>query len=142
MFSENDPGIEVDVSNFPLVIQRVGAVIDDAQMARYLEALEALLARKQPFASITIVKRRGHLERSTISAYGEFTKRHEEAMREHYKGAAFVFPGEVFRLVLSAIIAVSPAKVPYKVFSKQDEAYAWAAALISYNPRTAPILWP
>jgi hypothetical protein len=146
MITVTDPGIEVDTANWPLVIQRVGARILREDMARYTEALGKLLDRGQPFATLVIVKQRGKLEWATLNDYAQFSKAKDAAMRAHYKGVAFVFPSDAFRLLLSAILAVAPPQMPYKVFAEQAPAYDWVVAQLAVSgyrpPPVAPVLWP
>lgn len=115
-------------------------------MPGYLQALRALFDRRAPFVSIVIVKQRGSLDWATLKQYGAFAKEQEAAMRDHYRGVAFVFPGDAFRLLLSAILAVTPTPVPYKVFGDQQAAYDWAVERVraagATPPAKQPVLWP
>ena len=125
---------------------RVGALIGPSEMTRFLDDHSSLLARKQPFASIVIVRKRGKLEWAVLNDWARWSKANDAALREFGKGVAFVFPGDAFRMLLSAILSVSAVKVPHKVFSSQTDAYAWAVSQLAPTgykaPTTQPTLWP
>jgi hypothetical protein len=146
VFTDDQPGVQVDDSNFPLIIMRVGNFIGPKEMADFLEENARVFARKQPFAYLVIVRKRGKMEWSVLNQWGKWSKANEQAMRELCKGVAFVFPGDAFRMLLSAILAVSPGRVPHKVFSSQLDAYAWTAAQLAptgyRTPVIQPTLWP
>lgn len=138
--------MEVDTTGWPIVVKRVGAKIGTTEMNAYLAALRTLFDRRQPFACVVIVKQRGTLDFATIKQYGAFVNEHQTDMRSYYRGAAFVFPGEAFRLLLSSLLAVTPKAVPYKVFADQQTAYDWAAEQVraagAIPPMKQPVLWP
>ncbi len=125
---------------------RVGNFIGPKEMATFLEANARLFIRKQPFASVVIVRKRGTMDWPVLNEWGKWAKANEHSLRELCKGVAFVFPGDAFRMLLSAILAVSPGRVPHKVFSAQTDAYAWAVSQLAPTgykaPTTQPTLWP
>lgn len=146
MISVDEPGIEVDVASWPVVVQRVGNRVGVEEMTAYTAELKKLFAKKRPFAAVVIVKKRGTLDFDTVKQYGRFAKEEVESLRAYYKGVAFVFPNDMFRVLLSAILAVMPAPVPYKVFADQGAAYDWAAEQLRAAgenvPTERPVLWP
>lgn len=119
-------GIYMDLTHFPLVVKRVGNAFDLADMQAYLKDMDALHARKEPFVAVILVKEKGPLDRRVFGEYGRWVKQNEALMKQFYTGAAFVFPGEVFRFVLSAILLAAPAPVPHAVFATADDACKWA----------------
>ncbi|MEW5851197.1 MAG: hypothetical protein AB2A00_20585 [Myxococcota bacterium] len=119
-------GIQVDLTFWPLVVQRVGTTFLVEDMHAYIKELDALMARRDRFASVVLVKQKGTMDRAVIGMYGDWVKKNTVDMKNYYLGCAFVFPGEVFRFILSAILLAAPAPVPHAVFGKAEEARDWA----------------
>ncbi len=137
-----ETGIHVDTTHWPLVVKRSGKAFQVDDMTRYLKDLDVLLARKSPFACIIVVKERGPLDRKIVPMYGDFVKARSAAMKEFYLGAAFVFPGDIFRFILSTILVAAPAPVPHAVFGHSEEAALWALDKLRARGVTPPPVNP
>lgn len=117
-------GISVDEKHWPLIVKRSGLVLQVEDMREYLRKMDALLAKKQPFV-VVVIANKGQMDRKIIGEYGDWVKKNKELMGRYYLGCAFVFPGDVFRFILSAILLAAPAPVPHDVFGDVDKAIAW-----------------
>lgn len=143
----NGRGIFLDTRLWPVVLHRAQPIIDVPDMERYNQDLAALLARNEPFASIVLVKggsRMGmahsKLDRKSIPVHGAWLKANAAELRRLWLGIAFVLPGDMYRLVLSALLLAAPAATEYKVFATAPEAGKWLAELFRKAGVTAPMI--
>ncbi|MDC0674911.1 hypothetical protein [Nannocystis radixulma] len=122
--------ITLDLSHLPLVLTRFDGEQTLDEVEEYIGRMAEVHARRQPYLSITWMRRyaRGseHTER-----IGRWIKDTEELTRQYCLGVAMISQSTGFRFALAAIFLIRPMPCPYLVCGTWSEAIAYARAQAS-----------
>ena len=123
------PGITVDNSCWPIVGIIFGATVNDAELAKFIEDMDAVHARSQKFLCVNISLLNSSLTAAQRRTISEWTKRTLLVSRELCKGSVIYINSAIARGAVTAIYWFQPPPYPYTVVG--DPA-ATAAALMRY----------
>lgn len=120
--------ITFDESAWPIVtITMVGASSTE-EFEAYLARRARLLERGARHCTILDASRAAVPAMAQRIRQASWIRSHEQLLRRHSAGIAYVFESSAFRFVLSSIFVLSPPPSPYIVTASVDEALSWARA--------------
>jgi hypothetical protein len=116
--------IDVDETDWPLVVQTFGGQQTDEDVAHFQSRMAEVLIRREDFVSLCYVREYamnlGHIRR-----LGEFTREHRGAFEAFCKGAAIVIPSPSFRFILSSFYLMVPMTHPTLICEDVARAEPW-----------------
>jgi hypothetical protein len=116
-----------DTSGFPLVrITFTGASADDENFSRYLDQMRALYDREAPMALIFDAREAAFPGLPYQKQQAKWLKAHDDLMRAHCQGTAYVFSNWLVRKALKGILSLQSQPVPFEVFETPEAAETWA----------------
>jgi len=117
--------ILVDIAQWPVVQTVWDGETTVADVEKYIVQLDDIFGRKEPFLTITWMKK--------YSTSSEVRKKISELMNRHSEGAkkysvcsALIAPSTAFRFVLSTVFLIKKMDTPYQVCANFDEALKFA----------------
>lgn len=120
------PAIEVDRSQWPILLARVNGQPTDEEFEAYLAELERALDSGVRYASVVSTARNAPMTRARhAKMQAKWIAEREALIAERCAAVAFVLPSAVMRGVLRAILAMQRMPSPYKVFEDEAEGIAW-----------------
>ncbi|MCU0490386.1 MAG: hypothetical protein MUD01_02165 [Chloroflexaceae bacterium] len=123
--------VNVDTTHWPLLHIIYPDVLTEADVDTYTEAMDAALARGEPFAvSLTVTDAYFEQERNTAVSNKsmKWLKQAKPALSEHCRGMALVVPSEERRAQYGPTMEKTGPHVygcPVAMFLSHDEAVAW-----------------
>jgi hypothetical protein len=118
--------VEVDESNLPLVLCTFDGPLTDTELADFLRRIERIADSGQKIAYVMDATRGDWLTASQRRSLQAFMARRRGRTASYCVGMAFVMSRSITRVMLQAVLAVSPITVPHAVRSRLDEAAEWA----------------
>jgi len=121
----------IDTSRWPIVkAAATESVRDDAALDRFYVALDAILARGEPFASVLDL-RGAYSNAARRSRFAAWQKQNDPEIRRYCRAQAVVAPSAVQRGVVTAALWVKEPVVPVKVFSTEADAMDWVRDVLA-----------
>jgi len=130
--------IRFDESRDPLIVIAFTGTASDEDFDAYLARMDLIVERRRPNVMIFDARkaeRPGPAQRHLQSAW---MKKHDDLLRRHSLGCAFVLSSAVVRGALTAIFWVQPAAMPTLVTGNMAEATAWCLAKLGEKGVAAP----
>ena len=119
--------VTVDDSNWPRVyVTWPSDQMEDGVFEEAVDAMSALLERKQPFVIIHDARRAQRPTPRQRAYAAEAQKRDAEPTRRLLRGVALVTASPLISGVLTAVNWIFPAPYPQKTFSTLTAAEEWA----------------
>lgn len=112
-----------------LCITYRGTFADDEYeraLSGMVESLERMRAEGRGLAMVSVSTPDSSMTSRQRRRTTEWLREHAELLRSACVAQAIVLPGAVQRAVLTAILWVADYPAPLRVFSSDDEAFAWA----------------
>jgi hypothetical protein len=106
--------IELDVTQPPLVFTKFDGEQTLDHLERYIADMEAVFARRQPYFSVTWLKRYARSPEQ-VKRTAKWFKDRELVMRELCLASAIISASAAFRFALSAVFLIKPMNGPYTV---------------------------
>jgi hypothetical protein len=126
-----------DISDLSLVrITFTGNKPTDESFNAYLDELESLYNQRKPLGIIFDATKAVAPKLSYQKLQAQWLNEHWLLIKNYCKGTAYVIPSAPIRLVLKMIFSFQNQPVPYKIFSKMEEAVEW---LNSLEDKTLPV---
>jgi PAS domain-containing protein len=124
------PGIQIDTSRFPVVVHRwLTADLDEEDVRLIHEALDGILARGEPFATIVDGSRLDRLPPAPISrALERWVEVNEEAVTRLSLGTATIARTVIARGVARWVLHQRRVKTQGTVVRSYEEAITWCVA--------------
>jgi hypothetical protein len=116
----------VDRSRAPIFVVTVEGKPSDGDITAFLEALATLLAEDVRGLLVVDALRAETPSPEQRRRMGEWMRLHRAELARKSLGTAYVFPGALFRFVLSTVFLVQRPPSPYMVTGSLDEALTWA----------------
>jgi len=123
--------IEVDASEFPLVIARFRDHSSDDEFAGYLKDLDQLFTRRQHFALVIDTTSRRDTPPLHRRMQADWMRDRAMLIRLFNVGTALVIPSMVQRGVLTAILWMQPMPCPHYTCENAPEAIRWCRAQLA-----------
>jgi hypothetical protein len=120
-------GVDVVIDHWPLVLVKFDANQTMADCDRFIDAMESIHRRKQPYASISWM-RKYNTDREQVQRVAEWMKSSAEDTRKWCIGTGIVTQSLGFRFLLSSIFLVKPLVCPYQVCRSFNEAWQFVSA--------------
>jgi len=121
----------IDQKEFPLIkVNFTGARGTKENFQQYLNDLESCYEEKKPLAIIFDASQARIPKLSFQEKQALWISKHWKMIQTYCLGTAYIIPSFSIRVVLKIIFAFQNQPSPYKVFSKEEEATAWANTLI------------
>jgi hypothetical protein len=119
--------IELDLSQPPVVFTQFDGEQTIEELERFIADMEAVFERRQPYFSVTWMKR---YARSTeqLRRTAKWLKDREPVIRELCVATTIIATSSAFRFALSALFLIRPMYGPYTVCGSFDEAMAFGQA--------------
>jgi hypothetical protein len=121
--------LEVDESEWPLVVARWRGAMSDTEFARALALMGAWLAREQRFGLLIDARGGGGISPDQRAELIAYMKKHAE-QTERLLSQALVMDNLVMRTLFYGINLVFPNRFLSKVFSNPEDARAWLLATL------------
>ena len=123
-------GIEVDETNWPIIVINALGDSSDDDLQRYLRALQRALNRCE--SHVVMIDARGgkSLKGTHRKLVADWNKAHEGELREFRKGLVLVTESTVLRGMITAIYWIFPAPFPYHPVADFDEGWALCRRLL------------
>jgi len=119
----------VDDSKWPRVyVTWPSGPLEDEDFEAAVEAMSALLKRKQPYVIIHDARRAARPTPKQRAFAAEKQKLDSDGTRRLLRGVALVTASPLISGVLTAINWITPAPYPMKTFTTMSAADAWATA--------------
>jgi len=91
-----------------------------------MHAMDAMLARAEPFACVMVLNTTGKLNHEHRKRVAKWNTDNAEALRQHCRGFAMVVgDSPVLRFVISSMLMLIRRPVPHSVFSTEAAAVVW-----------------
>ncbi|MGZ3426062.1 MAG: hypothetical protein ACXVCV_05395 [Polyangia bacterium] len=113
--------IAIDFSQHPVVFSKFDGEQTLEQLERYILDMETVFARKQPYFSVTLMKRYARSPEQ-IRRTAAWFKDREQVIRQLCIATAIISSSAAFRFALSALFLIRPMIGPYTVCATFDEA--------------------
>jgi hypothetical protein len=137
--------IELDLTQPPLVFAKFDGEQTLDELERYIADMEAVFTRRQPYVSVTWLKRYARSPEQ-IKRTAKWFKDRELVMRELCIASAIINGSAAFRFALSAVFLIKPMNGPYTVCGTFDDAMRFGRAEMQKRGlRLAPTIrnpWP
>jgi hypothetical protein len=124
------PYATIDSSKLPVVtVTFTGEKSTDDNFQQYLDELESCYDDRKSIAIIfdaskAVIPKSSHQKKQAV-----WLSQHWKLMQNYCLGTAYVIPSIAIRTVLKMIFSFQSQPVPYKIFSKKEEAYKWLEEL-------------
>jgi len=118
--------IQVNDTNFPLVVVTFEGSVSDQEFERYLARLDTLWGRNVRSAIVLEASRADRSPATQRRMQAEWLKKNDYLLRAHSAGTAFVISSALVRGSLTAILWLQPLPTPYIVVATLAEAERWA----------------
>jgi hypothetical protein len=116
--------IEVDETDWPLVLQTFDGHQTDDDVARFERRMAEVLARGEDFVTLCYVREYA-MNLEHIQRLAEFTKSRRGAFETFCKGGAIVIPSPSFRFILSSFYLMIQPPHPTLVCEEAARAEPW-----------------
>lgn len=114
-------GFEVDTGNWPIVLVKLDGQQTMADCDGFIAAMDALHARKQPYVSISWMRRYSN-DRAQVQRVARWMKETAPLTKELCVANGIVTQSLGFRFLLSSIFLIRPMPCPYQVCASFEEA--------------------
>lgn len=118
------PVIDVDETEWPLLIQTFDGYQSDTDVAYFERRMLEVFARSEAFVSIVHV-RKYEANAAHIRRLATFTKDHRGPLEAHCRGSAIVIPSPSFRFILSSFYLMVPMPHPTLICEDTARAVPW-----------------
>jgi hypothetical protein len=119
-------GLDVDESDWPIVLVRTPVEPSIENTQRLLDATDRLFAKKTPFA-LVIDARRSRFPGAVVRRMlAEYQRDHEDEFRRYVVADANVVSSPMLRGVVTAVNWLAPPTHPVRTFESVGEALVWA----------------
>jgi hypothetical protein len=118
------PCIEVDDSDWPLVVQIFDGDQTDADVDHFVRRMVEVLGRGQPFVTLCYIRKYA-MNLRHIDRLAGFTKQIRGALEAFCKGNAIIIPSPSFRFILSSFYLMVPMPHPAIVCEDVARAEPW-----------------
>jgi hypothetical protein len=119
-------GVEIVVDHWPVVLVKFDADQTMVDCERFIEAMDAIHRRREPYASISYM-RRYNTDRRQVRRVAEWMKSSAEDTKKWCIGTGIVTQSIGFRFLLSSIFLVKPMVCPYQVCGSFAEAWRFVS---------------
>jgi hypothetical protein len=116
--------IEVDLTQEPVVFTKFDGEQTFVELERYIADMDAVFARKQPYFSVTWLKRYAR-DPQQIRRTAAWFKDREPQIRALCVATTIISTSAALRFALSTLFLIRPMHGPYTVCSTFDEAMAF-----------------
>jgi hypothetical protein len=123
----------VDRSRAPIFVVTVEGQPSDGDITAFLEVLSTLLAEDVRGLLVVDALRAGAPSPEQRRRMGEWMRANRAELARKSRGTAYVFPGALFRFVLSTVFLVQRPPAPYIVTGTLDEAMTWAQRQLAHG---------
>lgn len=131
--------VQVDSSRLPLVLIRFEGTLSDEELAGYLAQLtREVISQRQPYGMIFDAQRVAGVTAKQRRMQAEWMAEHEDALRRHSVGNAFVITSPLIRGALTAILWVRPMPGEHVVVSTVQEAERWVTDRLKARGLSVP----
>jgi hypothetical protein len=119
-----------------LYYQRVPPVFSDADLVRFIDALEALVAgQRAPFAWVVLADAMLSTSAKQRKLFSEAESRMQAQDRLYCAGTAIVLTSSMVRGVVTAVYWLTPPVYPYTLCANEEQARAWAGEKLAARLR-------
>ena len=129
--------IEVTSEHWPVVLVKFDADQTMADTDRFMRAFDELHAKKQPYVSISYMRRYAR-DRDQVQKVAEWMKRTAEDTRRYCLATGIITQSLGFRFLLTSIFLVRPMSCPYRVCGSFADALAFVTAKATEHGLTIP----
>lgn len=119
-------GMTIDDSRFPVVVMDVWDRMADEDVAGFLAGGDRWLARKEPYAIVTVARQALIPGMAQLKPALQWMKEHEVELERWHRAFALVTDSAVVRGAMRAILILRPMSAHQLVTASRDEAIAWA----------------
>ena len=134
--------LHIQTGHWPLIFVDMQSPTDE-EYAHYFGRVDEFFLRRQPFAMvINTVESSGNTSSAGRKAQADYMRRHADLMNEYMKGIAVIVRTAPVRAVITSILWMQPAPVPFAVFPTEAEATRWARKQLRDAGITPPLLPP
>jgi hypothetical protein len=116
--------IDVDETEWPLLIQTFDGRQTDTDIAYFESRMLEVFARREGFVSLVHV-RKYEANAAHIRRLATFTKENRGPLEAHCKGSAIVIPSPSFRFLLSSFYLMVPMPHPTLICEETSRAAPW-----------------
>lgn len=113
--------IELDLSQQPVVFTKFDGEQTLEELERYIADMDAVFARKQPYYSVTWLKRYAR-DPQQIRRTAAWFKDREQVIRQLCIATSMISTSPALRFALSTLFLIRPMYGPYTVCGSFDEA--------------------
>lgn len=118
--------IELDDSQWPLVVIRFTGAPTDEEFEEYLRLYESYLERTGRYGLVLVTEPDAPMTKSKhAKMQAQWIKDHFEILGRKCVGISFVLPGPMMRGVLKAILAMQKLPMDHTVFAREFDACQW-----------------
>jgi hypothetical protein len=125
-----------DTTRWPVVVWRMRRVLTEPEFAVYLHEAQQVLDKRQRFAQV-IVSQLGEgksaLTQATRQTQAAWVKKNFDLLQLHCAAMAVVLTdmSAVAHFTVSTLMSfLGRAPAPSRIFTKEEEAFAWALSLV------------
>ena len=115
--------ISIDASAFPLVRIAIDGKQSDDEIETLLAEFEALLGRTPYYALVEIRDYQTNFDH--VKRIASWTSTHLDLVRGSVAAAVLVIPSDLFRLMLSTFMLITPLPCPLQATTDVEEAIDW-----------------
>jgi hypothetical protein len=116
--------MDVDESEWPLVVQTFDGDQTDADVDHFEQRMVEVVHRGEPFVTLCYIRRYA-MNLAHIDRLAAFTKHHRGALEAFCKGNAIIIPSPSFRFILSSFYMMVPMPHPAIVCEDAARAGPW-----------------
>ena len=125
------PYVTIDSSHEPVFVVRfTGAKATEVNFPAYLDALRELYASREYLSIVFDANKASFPGLKFQRMQGDWIKTHDQLIRDHCVGTAYVIGNPLIRTALKGIFAFQKQPVPYHVTKKLDDAMGWANVML------------
>lgn len=117
--------VTIDTSRFPVTVVAFEGVVSDEEFQRYLDQLDVLLERREPYVTIVDARATGPAPAIQRKMKADWLARRRPELSRWCLGTAFVIDSPVVRGMLTAILWLSSLPCPNVVVRSRAEAERW-----------------
>src|SRR5689334_13841242 len=137
--------IELDLTQAPVVFTKFDGEQTMEELERYIADMEAVFARRQPYFSVTWLKRYAR-DAQQIRRTAAWFKDREQVIKELCIATTIISTSAALRFALSTLFLIRPIREPYSVCATFDEAMTFGQQAFSKRGlRLSPSIrnpWP
>jgi hypothetical protein len=137
--------IEMDLTQHPVVFTKFDGEQTLEELDAYFGKMDAVFARRQPYYSVTWLKKYARSTEQTKRTAAWFKER-DAAIRDLCIATAIISTSAAFRFALSAVFLIKPITGPYTVCATFDETLTFGRAeFVRRGLRLSPAIrnpWP